>query len=362
MVTTAGFYIIRVKDANGCTADSTPIVVAPQLTLSAVLNKGITCNPAPTAAQITITATGGTAPFTYESKEASGSYTPMLSNVFNSSVAGSYTFRVTDANGCSAVTSTPIVTTLPVNPDITGVTPTQFINCNGDATAAISITVDNTKGQSPFVFNVYNNTLSIDYGTQTSGLRAGSYTITVTDAKGCTDTKPITITEPAKMVIEKTIIPITCDGTGISKGSIIIDKITDGISAVGGSGGTAPYTYAWSNGQTNALATALVAGTYVVTITDANGCTTTATTTVTQPTLLNATATSSPVLCNGGSTGSTSVTATGGTGGFGDASSAAAVGAVGAGGGGGGGATASANGINGGNADWGGGGGGGDYH
>ena len=278
VVTTAGFYIIRVKDANGCTADSTPIVVAPQLTLSAVLNKGITCNPAPTAAQITITATGGTAPFTYESKEASGSYTPMLSNVFNSSVAGSYTFRVTDANGCSAVTSTPIVTTLPVNPDITGVTPTQFINCNGDATAAISITVDNTKGQSPFVFNVYNNTLSIDYGTQTSGLRAGSYTITVTDAKGCIDTFNYSINEPAAITFDLTKVDITCNiPVGTSLGKISVENV---------SGGTAPFTYFITNNfgdlisgnpystTANENHTFIIInyGLYTINVVDANGC------------------------------------------------------------------------------------------
>ncbi|MFV5687328.1 T9SS type B sorting domain-containing protein [Flavobacterium sp. ZT3R25] len=290
VVATAGSYTIRVKDANGCTADSAPVIVAPQLTLTAVLNKGITCNPVPTAAQITITATGGTTPFTYESKEASGSYTDMASNVFNSSAAGSYTFKVTDANGCSAVTTTPIVTILPINPDITGVTQTQFINCNGDATAAISIAIDNTKGQSPFVFNVKQYTdathtvLIKDFLTQTSGLPAGYYLITVTDAKGCTDTENITIAEPAKMVIEKTIKPITCDGTGISKGSIIIDKITDGISTIGGTGGTAPYTYYVTGingynqsepnptGNTSTTFDIVDFGLYQIRVVDANGC------------------------------------------------------------------------------------------
>ncbi|HRA71218.1 MAG TPA: T9SS type B sorting domain-containing protein [Flavobacterium sp.] len=278
VVVTAGSYTIRVKDANGCTADSTPVMVAPQLTLSAVLNKGITCNPAPTTAQITITATGGTAPFTYESKEASGSYTAMASNVFNSSVAGSYTFRVTDANGCIALTSTPIVTTLPVNPDITGVTQTQFINCNGEATAAISIAVDNTKGQAPFVFNVYNNTLSIDYGTQTSGLRAGNYTITITDAKGCTDTFAYVINEPLPIDFDLTKVDITCDAfLGTSLGSISVENV---------SGGTGPFKYFISNNfgdvivgnpyaaATNENHTFMIInyGLYTVNVVDANGC------------------------------------------------------------------------------------------
>jgi gliding motility-associated-like protein len=285
-IASAGTYTIRVKDANGCTADSNVIIVAPQLTLNAVLNKGITCNPVPTDAQITLTPTGGTGPFTYESKEVLGAYTPMASNVFNTALAGSYTFRVTDtATGCTAVTSTPIVTTLPINPDITSVVQTQFINCNGEETAAIAITINNTLGLAPFVFNVLNTTTGTNYGTQTSGLKAGIYTVKVTDAKGCIDTQNITIAEPNPMVISKTVIPIQCNsGTGISKGSIIIDKITDGISPLGGTGGTAPYTYyvtginGYNQTEANATGTTSVTfnvvdfGLYQIRIVDANGC------------------------------------------------------------------------------------------
>ncbi|MES2575911.1 MAG: SprB repeat-containing protein, partial [Bacteroidota bacterium] len=277
VVTTAGTYIIRVKDANGCTADSNTITVVPQLTLSAVLDKGITCNPVPTAAQITITATGGTGSFTYESKEALGAYTAMASNVFNSNIAGSYTFRVTDtATGCTAVTAAPIVTTTPINPDITGVTEIQSINCNGEATAAISIAIDNTKGQAPFVFNVRRTSPSIfDYGTTTSGLTAGNYTITVTDAKGCTDTQTITIAEPSAIVVTSHSLPITCNGAGVSKGSVIVDGVT---------GGVGPYDYivtgvnGYNNSELNNAGTTSVAfnvvdfGLYQINVVDANGC------------------------------------------------------------------------------------------
>ncbi|WP_281322979.1 T9SS type B sorting domain-containing protein [Flavobacterium aestivum] len=292
VVTAAGTYTIRVKDANGCTKDSNPITVASQLTLTAVLNKGITCNPAPTAAQITLTPTGGVGAFSYESKEALGAYTAMGSNVFTSATAGSYTFRVTDATtGCTALTTTPIVTTTPINPDITGVTQTAFINCNTDRTAAISIAIDNTKGQAPFVFNVKqysdlaHTILVNDFGTQTSGLPAGFYVVTVTDAKGCMDTEPITIAEPTPMVIDKTVIPIQCNGSGISKGSIIINKITDGVSPLGGTGGTAPYTYyvtginGYNQSEPNASGTTSVTfnvvdfGLYQIRVVDAKGCT-----------------------------------------------------------------------------------------
>ena len=276
VVTTAGIYIIRVKDANGCTADSAPVVVAPQLTMSAVLNKDITCNPTPTAAQITVSPTGGVGPFTYSASPSTGSF---AGNIFTTSTAGNYTFTVTDtATGCTYTTTTAIPVTTPVNPDITNVTQTQNINCNGDATAAISITIDNTKGQAPFVFNVYNNTLAIDYGTQTSGLRAGSYTITITDAKGCTDTFTYVINEPLPIGFDLTKVDITCDSvSGTSLGAISVENV---------SGGTAPFKYFITNNFGDVIAgnpyaattnenhtfTIINYGLYTINVVDANGC------------------------------------------------------------------------------------------
>ena len=284
VVTTLGNYTIRVRDANNCTNTSNVIAVAPQLTLNAVLNKDITCN-LPVAAQITLTAAGGTGPFAYESKEALGVYTPMASNVFTTNVAGNYTFRVTDTRGCIYITTAAITLTTPVNPEIDdvllpgpdGVKQTAFINCNGDDTAAISIAINNTLGQSPFVFNVQRTAPTTqNYGTQTSGLSAGDYLITVTDAKGCTDTETITISEPSAIIVAHTSTPITCDTvTGQSKGSVIVQSVT---------GGVGPYNYfvtgvnGYNNSELNNLGTISIAfnvvdfGLYQINIVDANGC------------------------------------------------------------------------------------------
>ncbi|MBZ4044781.1 SprB repeat-containing protein, partial [Flavobacterium hibisci] len=270
-ITSIGTYTIRVKDANGCTIDSNPVIVAPQLTLSAVLNKDITCNPAPTAAQITLTPTGGAGPFTYTSSPNTGTF---VGNVFTTNVSGNYTFTVTDANLCSASTTTAIVVTPTVNPDITGIAQTQSINCNGDDTAAINITIDNTKGLAPFVFNVLNTTTGTNYGTQTSGLAAGNYTITVTDAKGCTDTGSIIISQPNPIVVDFDVDPITCGAGGVSLGRIIVNGVT---------GGTPNYTYhvtgvnGYNQKFTNQPGTSQVFdivnfGLYELIVTDANGC------------------------------------------------------------------------------------------
>ncbi|MTD72570.1 SprB repeat-containing protein, partial [Flavobacterium sp. LC2016-13] len=273
VITTPGSYIVKIKDGNGCTADSNVVIVDNVLTLNAALDKDITCS-VPTAAQVTLTATGGSTPYTYQYKEAAGVYTNMASNVFNTTTPGSYTFRVTDAKGCTIVTTTPIIITPTVNPDITNVVQTAFISCNGDATAAIEITIDNSKGQAPFVYTVLNTTTGVNYGTQTSGLAAGSYTVTVTDAKGCTDTFIIPIAQPTIIAISHSVTPITCAAGGVSLGSITINSV---------SGGTPNYIYHVTgvNGynkqitnQTGATAVFEVVdfGFYEIIVTDANGC------------------------------------------------------------------------------------------
>lgn len=270
-----GNYTVTVKDANGCVANSNIVTVNSQLTLSPNLIKEITCS-LPQDAQITLTANGGnTATYTFEySTDSGATYTPIGSNVFNTSTPGSYLFMVTDANGCTAVTTTAIDLTTPVDPDIT-VVQTGFINCNGEETGAISITPDTTLGQAPFVFEVINTTTGTNYGTQTSGLEAGDYTVTVTDAKGCTEIETITISEPNPIIVTHSTVPITCTASGVSQGSVIVDGVT---------GGTGPYNYfvtgtnGYSNSELNTLGTTSVNfdvvdfGLYQINVVDANGC------------------------------------------------------------------------------------------
>ncbi|KRB54851.1 SprB repeat-containing protein [Flavobacterium sp. Root186] len=270
VVTTPGSYTVKIKDGNGCTADSNVVLVNNALTLNATLDKDITCS-VPTDAQITLTPAGGSGPFTYTASPNTGTF---AGNVFTTNTAGSYTFTVTDSRGCTATSAAVIVTT-PVLPDITLVAQTQSINCNGDATAAIAITIDNTKGQAPFVYTVLNTTTGVNYGSQTSGLAAGNYVITVTDAKGCTDTFNINIAQPTPIVVNRTITPITCGALGVSLGAITITSVT---------GGTPNYIYHVTgvNGynkqitnQTGALVVFEVVdfGLYQIIVTDANGCT-----------------------------------------------------------------------------------------
>src|SRR5690606_16659043 len=129
--------------------------------------------------------------------------------------------------------------------------------------------------------------------------------VTVTDANNCTKTTTVTIAEPVLLeasIALTNVVNVSCfDGN-------------DGSAMVTVSGGTAPYTYSWSpSGGTAATASGLTAGTYTVTVTDGNLCTTTRTSTIAQPTALTATTSQVNVSCNNGSDGSALVTVSGGT-------------------------------------------------
>ncbi|RFS14187.1 hypothetical protein D0T08_21850, partial [Emticicia sp. C21] len=131
---------------------------------------------------------------------------------------------------------------------------------------------------------------------------AGTYTVTVTDAKGCTATATVTITQPNVLTTSITKVDVSCNGGN------------NGSATVTPSGGTSPYTYQWSSGGGTAATTSnRSAGTYTVTVTDAKGCTATATVTITQPNVLTASITKVDVNCNGGNNGSATVTPVGGT-------------------------------------------------
>jgi|GEM_PF-1385955 len=278
-ITGPGTYTLGIKDDHGCPI-TTSINVNNILTIKADLKKDLTCPTTPptaTAAQIDLSATGGNGTYSYEYKLGpGGTYTP-VGAVFNPPLDGDYYFKVT-SDGCSVETTASVQVTIPVSPVITNVTEIQSIKCNGDETAAISITIDDTKGVGPFVFNIKRTgPTSHDYGTQTTGLAAGTYTITVTDSKGCTGTKNINIDAPAAIDFKLDKINIQCTGGTYDLGSVLVQNVV---------GGTAPFTYFIKNNFNNVIPNNPYAttdrehtfdqlinfGIYTVTVVDANGC------------------------------------------------------------------------------------------
>lgn len=159
------------------------------------------------------------------------------------------------------------------------------VNCfNGtDGTATVTV---NT-GITPFTY-LWNNGQTTATAT---GLAAGNYTVTVTDSVGSTAIDSVMVTQPANA------LSIVCSSTNVS-----CFNAADGTASVVASNGTAPYTYLWSNGNTNSTIAGLVPGSYTVTVTDANGCTSQCSVTITQPAEILVTISKNETACAGGGT------------------------------------------------------------
>ncbi len=284
----AGAYTVTVTDANACTKTLSVTITEPTALVLTETHVNVLCNGASTGS-IDLTVSGGTGAYTYS--WTGGATTQDRSGL----AAGTYTVTVTDANACTKTLSVTI--TEPA----TGIALTEThvnVLCNGSSTGSIDLTVSG--GVSPYTYSWTGGATTQDR----SGLSAGTYTVTVTDANTCTKTLSVTITEPAAIVLTETHVNVLCNGN--STGSIDLTV----------SGGISPYTYSWTGGATTQDRSGLVAGTYTVTVTDANACTKTLSVTITEPTAITLTETHVNVLCNGNSTGSIDLTVSGGTGAY----------------------------------------------
>ena len=255
----AGEYTYTVTDSNGCTSSTTITVVEPTELKSNSSATTILCNGG--SATVTVSAEGGVGPYS-----GTGEFTV---------VAGEYTYTVTDSNGCSSSTTITVV-----EPDkLEASSSSTTIACKGESA---TITVSAVGGVGPYT------------GTGEFTVQAGKYSYTVTDSNGCTSTTEITVTEPEKLVAKIDASSISCNGDS----ALVIVSAT---------GGTQPYVGTGSFYEK--------AGTFTYTVTDANGCTSTDTFTLTQPTALSLTGTvKNDNSCNSGScSGVAKVVATGGT-------------------------------------------------
>ncbi len=238
-VTTSGTYCVTVTDANGCTADiCTNVNVAPALTVS--IQQVANCS----TAVLSTLVTGGTPGFSYAWSD--GSTTPSITV----STSGTYCVTVTDANGCTAVDCQNVFVASPLA--------VVLLQSGGCSTATIGASVSG--GNPAYSFNWSNGSVAPNITVATSG----TYCVTVTDARGCTASACATVTVAP---ISVAILPsaLICGGANLAT------TVT----------GTAPFTYAWSNGAIGSSTNVSTNGTYCVTVTDANGCTATACHTIT---------------------------------------------------------------------------------
>ena len=282
-----GSYSVTVTDARGCTDVSEVSIFEPtELVASAEVTATPVCNGAATGA-VSATATGGGSTYTY--LWSNGATTAVQENL----TAGTYSVTVSDLRGCNDTRSVTI--TEPTALVATVVNHTN-VSCSGGADGGAAVAVTGGTGSYTYAWD--------NGGTNGNLLNAsaGVYAVTVTDGAGCTTTETVTITEPSALTTVLTQdAEVTCNG-----------GIGGAVTATVG-GGTAPYTYAWSTGATTAGVTGLAAGTYGLTLTDANGCTRPSSITLTEPPAMSPVLTTASVSCNGASDGSASITVTGGS-------------------------------------------------
>ncbi|MFK7934634.1 MAG: PKD domain-containing protein, partial [Saprospiraceae bacterium] len=247
---TAGNYIITITDANDCQATQAVAIDGVEPPTAAITEQtDATCEAGEVEASFRVSAANGTPPYTYDIGDG-----VVDNNFFGGLSSGTYAVTVTDANGCTVEVSTSVVASSPPDADFSGI---NDASCGGDD-GGFSLFVRNNTGTPPYTFATGD--LSNTTGNFTN-LAPSTYTVTITDANGCQDIEGITIGTAAPPV-----------GTISNIQSATCDNNNAGFT-VNVDGGTSPFTYNLGDGElTNNTFSNLSAGTYAVTITDANGC------------------------------------------------------------------------------------------
>ena len=250
----AGQHSVTITDASGCVAIALVTILQSQgPTVTVVVNAQATCTGGGTA---TASAVGGTGPYTYLWSASAGNQTTAVAANLP---VGAHSVTVTDLSGCAAVGSATITQPGAPTAIIAGSSPSACGNNTGSATVAAS------GGTGAYTYK-WNNPGGSTTAT-VSNLSPGTYTVTVTDAAGCTATAVVSIAAS----LQPNVVIVASSNANCS---------TPGSATASVSGGASPYIYLWSNNETTATAVNLAAGTYTVTITDANNCTATASVTI----------------------------------------------------------------------------------
>lgn len=239
----AGYYYVTITDALGCTANS-GTYISQGIVISSTTNMTAEhCNDGNGTA--TVSPTNGSAPFTY--LWSTGNTTSHITGLS----AGGYSVNITDNNGCTANSYVSVSKSSPVVASATATQTLCTVN-NG------SVTVTASGGTTPYSY--YWNSSPPQVTASATGLGAGSYNVTVTDAQGCIQHALATVTQSTTLSMSLQKTDPVCGG---APGSAIATV----------SGGSTPYTYAWNTGSTTASVTGVQQSTYEsCTVTDAQGC------------------------------------------------------------------------------------------
>ena len=284
---TAGSYINEVIDANGCTTNPDTIILQEPLPIVPVLMlENISCNGL-CDGQISVSTSGGIAPYSYSWNNSSNS------NYLDSLCSGNYTLYITDYNNCNHNISGTIIEPQPITSTLT----IDSILCYNDSS---QVEINIFGGTQPFTFNWSNG--SNNYYTTFS---SGNHSIQASDINGCIITDSFTILNPDSIISINNTTNTNCFGG--NDGSVFINVI---------SGGNPSYSYSIDNGvnyQISNIFNNLTAGNYTFLISDINGCLSSTSAIIMEPDEITSNTNAIDVSCYGYCDGSVSIISSGGT-------------------------------------------------
>ena len=255
----AGTYSLTVTDFLGCTASGNVTITQPAVLVNTITSTNATCNNANNGTA-TVVASGGSPNYTYLWMPGS-----LTSGSVSGLAVGTYTLTTTDNHGCTkvdfvSITQPPVLTASFINHG--------NVSCFGGSNGSVTV---NAAGGTP---NYTYQWLPGNAAAATiNNLQANTYTVTVTDVNGCSVQNSVTITQPASAL-----------SVAVSSASVLCSGGSTGNDSSFASGGTAPYAYTWMPGNIHTQNDLNVpAGTYTLTVTDLNGCTSVHTVAVTEP-------------------------------------------------------------------------------
>ena len=285
----AGTYTIQVTDANLCLSTATVTLNNAYTVTASLVNKtNVSCFGG-SDGTATLQLNGGIAPYSYSINGVSFQSTP----TFTGLTAGNYVGTIKDSHGCTDFVLVQITQPNLLSVQIDTVT---NVSCHDSATGAIYIAV--TGGTGPYSFNWNNN----DSTQDVAHLTAGTYNVTVVDAKGCTSYSGTTISQPLALFANVA-----------SYHNLGCFNDSSGSIETAAAGGTPPYNFVWSNQSIFENIYGLQPGSYTLTVTDASGCATTLTQALTQPTQLVPTISGTNVTCGNVANGAINFSLSGGT-------------------------------------------------
>jgi len=293
-----GWYSVAVTDSFSCeTIDSVFVNEPTVLSLTQTITSDVNCFGG-SDGFANYTFTGGVGGYVYSWSDSTNSWSSDSLNL-TGAPAGLYFLNASDSNGCYVLDTVGID-----EPSLLVLTidSTSNLSCYQNADGYVSASVVGGFGSySYYIDGMIATSLTID------SLNAGTHVVSVVDDNGCSDSASFTLTEPVLLTATTNVsqylggIQVSCNGA------------TDGSIDVFVNGGTLPYSFLWTDGDTTEDRSNIGAGSYSMTVTDEQGCTVTINEVITEPTLLVTASTVDSLDCYGASDGLINYTFSGAT-------------------------------------------------